>query len=84
MCGSNILLPYTHKQRKLDFLRLLLLQFAQQKCIYMYMEGMYFCNTFLQVHIKLPWMLKLSIAELKSTLKILPYCMLGLGIEVAP
>lgn len=30
--------------------RLLHLQFAQQKCIYMYMERMYFFNTFLQMH----------------------------------
>lgn len=57
MWGSNILLPSTHKQREMAGLRLLHLQFAQQKCIYMYMEGMYFCNTFLQVHITLPWML---------------------------
>lgn len=39
------------KHRNAAGLRLLHLQFAQQKCIYMYMEEMYFCNTFLQVHI---------------------------------
>lgn len=30
--------------------RRLHLQFAQQKCIYVYMERMYFFNTFLQMH----------------------------------
>lgn len=83
MCCLNILLPSTHKQRKVAGLRLLHLQFAQHKCIYMYMEGMYFCNTFLQVHYPLPWMLYLSIPELKFPLKILPYCMLGLGKKLA-
>lgn len=45
MCWSNISL-----HSKLAVQRLLHLQFAQQKCIYMYMERMYFFNTFLQMH----------------------------------
>lgn len=44
MCGSNILLPSTEKQRKMAGSRLLHLQFAQQKCI-LYVYG---GNVFLQ------------------------------------